>query len=139
MIVKLLNKSFLDVKGVSDAVQRASTPRIAQAALMVERAAKVSMPKGGGKGAARSKPGDSPFVQTGILRSSITTAKVREGVYVVGPTMTAPYGKWLEFGTRKMAPRPFMRPAARQVAPQFPDLFRNLNLKGNYRSSLRIR
>ena len=47
--------------------------------------------------------------------------------------------KFVEFGTVKMAPRPYMRPAVRKVAPQFPDLFRNLNLKGNYRSTMRIR
>lgn len=140
MQVKLIAKVFLDVIGVNKAVAKASTPRIAQAALLVERAAKVLMPRGGGSPpVARSKPGDPPFVQTGNLRSSITTAKIREGVYVVGPTLTAPYGRWLEFGTRKMAPRPFMRPAVRQVAPQFPDLFRNLNLRGNYRPRRRLR
>jgi hypothetical protein len=31
------------------------------------------------------------------------------------------YGKFVEFGTRRMGARPYMRPAAEQVLPGFAD------------------
>lgn len=57
-------------------------------------------------------------VRTGRLRSSIRLEKVSDLAYVVvaghpvkekGRPYYAPF---VEFGTRRMAPRPFMRPAA---------------------------
>ncbi|MFC6591676.1 HK97-gp10 family putative phage morphogenesis protein [Deinococcus lacus] len=56
-----------------------------------------------------SAPGDSPAVQTGRLRQSITVQKVKAGRYRVGTNVE--YAPYLEFGTRNMQPRPFMRPA----------------------------
>lgn len=63
----------------------------------------------------------APVGPTGNLRSSITAKtslsksqkkrrqKVGDVEMFIGPT--APHGHLLEFGTVKMAPRPFMRPA----------------------------
>ena len=67
-------------------------------------------------GSFRSKPGEVPWVQSNRLRGSITTEMHptiplgRVGTNVV-------YGKYLEFGTRRMAPRPFMRPALKKAIP----------------------
>ena len=36
---------------------------------------------------------------------------------IVGPSVL--YGKFVEFGTRHMGARPYMRPAAEQVLPKF--------------------
>ena len=51
--------------------------------------------------------------RTGLLRSSITV-RVKIGargqVASIGPSKDAFYGRFLELGTRKMEPRPFMRP-----------------------------
>lgn len=134
-------KTWLNAKQVRAAVKQASTPRLLKAALMVEREAKISMKKGGkarqrgaggrfvkGTKAGRSKPGKPPFVQLGTLRASVKTAKTILG-YVVGPVRSAFYGKFLEFGTRFMAPRPFMRPAFVRAKRKFPKLFRGLKLK----------
>lgn len=56
-----------------------------------------------------SSPGDAPAVDTGRLRQSISAVKVTDGHWRVGTNLE--YALLLEFGTRKIAPRPFMRPA----------------------------
>ena len=57
-----------------------------------------------------SAPGQPPAVDRGnFLRSII--AKPIKGGYKVGSTMNL--GAWLEFGTRHMLARPWLRPAAR--------------------------
>jgi HK97 gp10 family phage protein len=65
-----------------------------------------------------SAPGQPPAVDTGRLRASIThTLPERDerGLRVrVGTDVE--YARYLEFGTRRMAPRPFLRPAMAAVA-----------------------
>jgi HK97 gp10 family phage protein len=66
-----------------------------------------------------SAPGEPPAYQSGRLAESIAVlsrATPAELVSTVGPrpqafTSRAPYPVFLEFGTRRMKPRPFMRPA----------------------------
>ena len=55
-----------------------------------------------------SKPGDPPAPDTGDLRRS-TFMEESGGRILVGVQMA--YARFLEFGTERMAPRPFMRPA----------------------------
>lgn len=57
-----------------------------------------------------SAPGDPPAVDTGRLRQSIVALKIEPGRWRVGTNLE--YALYLEFGTRRIAPRPFMRPAA---------------------------
>jgi len=52
-------------------------------------------------------------VRTGRLRASIHTGKIREGVCYVGTNVH--YAPYVEFGTRKMAAKPYLRPAAKRV------------------------
>lgn len=57
-------------------------------------------------------------VKTGTLRRSIHTVMAANGQSAtVGPSVE--YAKFQEFGTRHHAARPFMRPAAEAVLPQF--------------------
>ena len=62
-----------------------------------------------------SKPGEPPHIRTGTLKVGIDEETFRRGsefVGRVGPTgPSAKYGSWLEEGTRKMAKRPYLRPA----------------------------
>jgi len=73
-------------------------------------------------GSYASKEGEVPRVQTGTLRRSIThemhsTLPIgRVGTNVV-------YSKWLEFGTRRMKPRPFMRPSILRIMPALKGIF----------------
>lgn len=56
-------------------------------------------------------------VDTGNLRASIGTTMHGPLDAEVGPT--ADYGLYLEYGTSKMGPRPYMNPATDRVEPGF--------------------
>lgn len=57
-------------------------------------------------------------VKTGTLRRSIHSVFSNGGLTgIVGPSVL--YGKFVEFGTRRMGARPYMRPAAEAVLPRF--------------------
>jgi len=59
-----------------------------------------------------SAPGEPPAVDTGRLRASITHRVETEGEEIAGYVGTnVEYATDLEFGTSKMAERPFMIPA----------------------------
>ena len=66
--------------------------------LVVERQAKINVSQSSGH----------PRVQTGRLRSSITH-EVGQGEVAIGSNVY--YGKYLEFGTSKMPPYPWLFPS----------------------------
>ncbi|MCC6483346.1 MAG: hypothetical protein IT209_00740 [Armatimonadetes bacterium] len=66
----------------------------------------------------RSAPGEAPAVQTGNLIESMEAWAPRTGVRRIGSKRHVEYALYLEFGTQRMAPRPFLRPAA-EVAKRF--------------------
>ncbi len=57
-------------------------------------------------------------VDTGNLRSSITTQVTGDGLSAT-VVATASYAHWVESGTSRMAPQPFMGPATEQNTPLF--------------------
>lgn len=57
-----------------------------------------------------SAPGEAPRVDTGTLRASIRFRAVARLTYEIVDGVE--YGAWLEFGTSKIEPRPFMTPMA---------------------------
>ncbi len=65
-----------------------------------------------------SAPGEAPATDTGILAGSMNVDRARGAKLSaeVGPADKAEYGKWLEFGTRNMQPRPFLKPSFDYVA-----------------------
>lgn len=65
-----------------------------------------------GKGHIPSLPGQPPNADTRRLDTNIETQTVAENPPKVHVTSNAPYSAALEFGTSKMAERPYMRPAA---------------------------
>ena len=121
------------------------------AAMIVERKTKqlLSIPGTGrtskrtksGKGHIASRPGKPPAIDTGTLRASIMSDVSIGNVGVtgkVGPDIDkiaakAPvgtdvnYGLYLELGTSKMAPRPYLRPALRQSGKKIKEIFRRAN------------
>lgn len=64
-----------------------------------------------GKHHVPSLPGEPPNEDTGVLRINIETTQ--PAPLRVEVSSNAPYASHLEFGTSKMAPRPYMRPATR--------------------------
>lgn len=63
-----------------------------------------------------SAPNNPPAVDTGNLRQSIgiDTSQLSALKVAVGVTRAAPYAVHLEFGTSRMAPRPFLLPSVLQ-------------------------
>lgn len=61
-----------------------------------------------GKNHVPSRPGQPPNNDTGVLANNIEVVNKRPGVVEV--SSNAPYSEHLEYGTSKMAARPFMRP-----------------------------
>jgi HK97 gp10 family phage protein len=121
-------------KKVSDLIDKTSKDRMVQSCVAVRNEA-VDLLTGprsglwyyvtsGVKSKRRRKyqasaPGEPPAVVTGILRKSVTWETQNEGIGIVGYVgseegragTSTKYAKWLEFGTSKMKPRPWLRPA----------------------------
>jgi len=61
-------------------------------------------------------------VDTGNLKNSIQTTMENDLLAIVSTGTTeedAPYAIYVEYGTRRMAARPYMRPAAEAARPAF--------------------
>ncbi len=71
----------------------------------------------------KSQPGGPPFSRTGNLRNNIVAIK-----NFVGVTRAAFYGRFVEFGTRRAAARPFLRPALERMRPFIAPLLKDMNL-----------
>jgi HK97 gp10 family phage protein len=89
---------------------------------IVETNAEISITAGSvsGKGHVPSAPGQPPNADTRLLDNSIETIKKSE--LAVDVVSNAPYSQDLEYGTSKMAARPFMRPAAEKSVTEITDL-----------------
>lgn len=62
-----------------------------------------------------SAPGEYPATDTGFLVSSVIGEVLRDTFEAVLSSGVI-YAKWLEFGTKKMAPRPFLVPTLHAVS-----------------------
>lgn len=86
---------------ISAAIRPAVVAEVAKATFRVEAGAKAKAP-----------------VRTGTLRRSIHSIFVDGGLTgLVGPSVL--YSAFVEFGTRRMGARPYMRPAAEAEMPKF--------------------
>ena len=66
-----------------------------------------------------SAPGQPPASRLGELRQSVKTALKTEGRKIIGMVGTdKEYGKILEFGSRFMAARPWLRPSFDKALPK---------------------
>jgi hypothetical protein len=74
-----------------------------------------------GMGTSPSQPGEFPGVETGKLRNSIRAEK--ESTFAWEITTDDEKAPYLEFGTSRMAPRPFMAPTLDYLAQVAPERF----------------
>jgi HK97 gp10 family phage protein len=94
-------------KSALDAMVRTAYATQANAVRMIHSGPKTGAVYGKHQASA---PGEAPASDTGNLARSIKVKfDLKQGWAVV--KATAPYAFWLEFGTTRMAPRPFMGPA----------------------------
>lgn len=84
--------------------------------LSTEAAISITTGAVSGKGHVVSAPGQPPNADTHKLDRSVHTE--RTGPLSVQSVADAPYAVELEFGTSKMAERPYMRPAAQKTRKQ---------------------
>lgn len=69
-----------------------------------------------------SAPGEFPAIDTGALLNDIHVEN--RGAYTQAIVSSMDYAPHLEFGTSKMAARPFMGPMARELEREAPQVFR---------------
>lgn len=67
-----------------------------------------------------SAPGEAPATDTGFLVSSIYFTQTNSLTAEIGSRL--PYAYWLEFGTKKIKPRPSWVPATQKNMPLFQQL-----------------
>lgn len=96
-------------------LRRVKTPALKalyEAGEVVREDAKRSIIAGSVSGAAHvpSRPGEPPNADTHQLDLSLDTI-INESQLSVSVVSRAPYGAFLEFGTSRMAARPYLRPA----------------------------
>jgi hypothetical protein len=72
-------------------------------------------------GTSPSQPGETPGVDTGKLRNSIRAERERAAQWAI--STDTEYAAHLEFGTSRMAPRPFMAPGLDYLARTAPEWF----------------
>lgn len=75
-------------------------------------------------GESPSAPGDFPGVDTGALRASIHAEKTGDNQYTVSDGVS--YGVLLEYGTPKMAARPWMSPSIFMMMQTFNQRWKGL-------------
>lgn len=90
----------------------------------IQTTAQISITNGAqsGKGHVASLPGQPPNADTHRLADNIET--VQPSPLRVEVSSNAPYAAALEFGTSKMAERPYMRPAVAAERQKVTDLVR---------------
>lgn len=71
-----------------------------------------------------SAPGEAPATDTGNLVNSGYAKRARRALWHVG--YTAEYARPLEFGTPRILPRPFLRPAVDRFRQAFVDAMRQV-------------
>ena len=69
-------------------------------------------------GAFPSAPGEPPRKQTGHLRRSVTREVLPGDSPIARVGTNVKYGRWLELGTSRMQPRPWLVRAFREMYPQ---------------------
>lgn len=120
----------IDHIALSEAVERAVEVSLKGGAMLIANDVKTSIARGPKTGRVyrrrsvahqASAPGQPPATDTGKLVGSVVSDGVGMAAYV---EVRSIYAKWLEYGTRRMAPRPFLIPAVERNRQRIGDLVR---------------
>jgi len=112
--------------GLKEGIAKDAGKFVRQIAFAIEAEMKLLMagPKSGrlyrrrgGRTHQASAPGEAPAVDTGFLINSIRTVVKSDTRAEI--TVAAEYAEGLEFGTDRVAARPFVRPAIEGVIERF--------------------
>lgn len=97
---------------VDNAVRATALSIQADAVKLIQRGEKTGVvyTKRGGTKHQASAPGEAPASDEGTLASRIDAVKLGPFSWAVGTNLD--YGAYLEFGTQRIAERPWLRPAA---------------------------
>lgn len=116
--IKLDNrqKALLELEGVKDAILEALGQKAEENAIDEVNKAVYDTPL--------SKSG---YIRTGNLRNGISHTKVDDNRVAVGDRVT--YAVYVELGTSKMLPRPFIKPALENHKADYKHIIEN-SLKG---------
>lgn len=128
-----------DGKALADAVVLGTAEGALASILTLQRQirADLSRPGTGRKHSGlkyrSSAPGRAPAVQTGFLRNSWQVGQPKRVAsgrtlgWVIGSPV--PYARGLEFGTRHIFPRPYLRPAIRKLLPEIGNIFHRMIMR----------
>lgn len=118
--------------GIPDKIEEGAAEGLEALGLIVQNHARESVLKGPKSGRSYKKPGsgvvhrasapgEAPASDTGTLVRSIISEVQRAALEVIISAGTV-YAKMLEYGTRKMAARPFMLPALDKIRDKAADI-----------------
>lgn len=115
-----LTKHIARLREIRETVEERTVQFLLEAGEVVRQTAMESIREGTirGPGHIPSLPGQPPKGDTGRLELSIDV-ELRASERSVNVIARAPYAAALEFGTARIAPRPFMRPALQQHRSRF--------------------
>lgn len=106
-----LNKTLKKLENIGNIYKDQVIDILSEGGEEIKQIAQDKMKEGNGH---PSNPGEAPNKQTSNLADSIT-------VKIAGTTMAVgtgvDYGAWLEFGTSKMEPRPWLKPSYQEALP----------------------
>lgn len=120
-MIRDYSDNFLDdlVKAIDDGLRMASLEGADSAAVSMK-----SAPGAEGeliRHRVASQPGNPPFARTGRLRASLANQRTGRLAWAFGTNVR--YGRFLETGTGRMAPRPFLRPVLVRDRRRLEDAF----------------
>lgn len=124
---KGVKRLIKDVEKLSLRASEEIKDAVSEAALGIQGTARRSMAQGGrgivyrrrGIEHKASAPGDPPATDTGRLSSSINITTGFRGGLTAEIGTNVFYAPQLEFGTTRIAPRPFLFPALERERPKF--------------------
>jgi len=125
--VKINSKKAIDKKDIEERVEASCKALVEEIQQSLDKPGKPGTGRvyvRDGKMHRASTPGQPPAKDTGTLGESIEYKVTEEGYDVVGLVgSTADYAIYLEFGTSKMAARPFLRPVLENKKKEIVDKF----------------